>query len=70
MGGAIFIRCFVDKQGIENQRTDKLGNGFSIAPFATVLVRLLQSQGPRQLNLNLNECYIGSVCGQNGFDPI
>lgn len=51
MGGAVFIRCFVDKQGIENQITDKLGNGFSIAPFATVVVRILPSQGPRRAQL-------------------
>lgn len=38
VGGAVFIRCFVDKQGIENQVTEKLGNGFSRAPFATVVV--------------------------------
>ena len=47
----MFIRCFVDKQGIENQITEKLGNGFSRAPFATVVVRNLTSQGPHPVQL-------------------
>ncbi|BBN08192.1 palmitoyltransferase ZDHHC1/11 [Marchantia polymorpha subsp. ruderalis] len=48
VGIAVLVRCFVDKRGIEHQIIDKLGNGFSRAPFATVvaictLVSLLAS---------------------------
>lgn len=38
IGAAVFIRCFVDRRGTENQIVDKLGNGFSTAPFAAVVV--------------------------------
>ncbi|CAM6123807.1 unnamed protein product [Calypogeia fissa] len=48
LGMAVLVRCFVDKRGIERQIVDKLGNGFSRGPFATVvatctLVSLLAS---------------------------
>ncbi|KAL2629679.1 hypothetical protein R1flu_014365 [Riccia fluitans] len=48
VGIAVLVRSFVDKRGIEHQIVDKLGNGFSRAPFATVvaictLVSLLAS---------------------------
>lgn len=43
VGIAVLVRCFVDKRGIEHQIIDKLGNGFSRAPFATVVVSFSQS---------------------------
>ena len=39
VGGAVFIRCFVDRHHIGEQVMDKLGNGFTRAPFAAVVVR-------------------------------
>ena len=38
IGAAVFIRCFVDRSGTEDQIVNKLGNGFSTAPFASVVV--------------------------------
>lgn len=38
VGIAVFVRCFVNKKKIEAEIVDKLGNGFSQAPFATVVV--------------------------------
>lgn len=48
IGIAVLVRCFVDKRGMDRQIVEKLGNGFSRAPFATVvalctLVSLLAS---------------------------
>ncbi|XP_042495929.1 probable protein S-acyltransferase 19 [Macadamia integrifolia] len=37
VGIAVFVRCFVDKGNMENQIIDRLGNGFSRAPFAAVV---------------------------------
>ncbi|CAM8986456.1 unnamed protein product [Rhodiola kirilowii] len=37
VGIAIFVRCFVDKKGMEAEIIDKLGNGFSRAPYASVV---------------------------------
>ncbi|KAK1278428.1 putative S-acyltransferase [Acorus gramineus] len=37
VGVAVLVRCFVDKNGTEELITDKLGNVFSRAPFATVV---------------------------------
>ncbi|URE33306.1 DHHC palmitoyltransferase [Musa troglodytarum] len=37
VGIAVLILCFVDKKNMENNIEDKLGNGFSRAPFATVV---------------------------------
>ncbi|KAL5987386.1 hypothetical protein ACLOJK_038552 [Asimina triloba] len=37
VGTTVFVRCFVDRKGTEEQITDKLGEGFSRAPFATVV---------------------------------
>ncbi|KAK9156246.1 hypothetical protein Sjap_003726 [Stephania japonica] len=37
IGIAVLVRCFVDKKDMENQIVDRLGNGFSRAPFATVV---------------------------------
>lgn len=34
------VLCFVDKKGTETNIIDKLGNGFSRAPFATVVVNV------------------------------
>ncbi|XP_010914208.1 probable protein S-acyltransferase 19 [Elaeis guineensis] len=37
VGIAVLILCFVDKKGTDNSIKEKLGNGFSRAPFATVV---------------------------------
>jgi hypothetical protein len=37
VGIAVFVRCFVDKKGTENQIAQKLGVGFSRPPFAIVV---------------------------------
>ncbi|CAN6463971.1 unnamed protein product [Victoria cruziana] len=37
VGIAVLVRCFIDKKETENQIIDRLGNGFSRAPFATVV---------------------------------
>nr|XP_043615551.1 protein S-acyltransferase 21-like [Erigeron canadensis] len=37
VGIAVLVRCFVDKKATENQITDRLGDGFSRPPFATVV---------------------------------
>lgn len=38
VGIAVLVRCFADKRGTENQIAEKLGVGFSQAPFATIVV--------------------------------
>lgn len=38
VGVAVLVRCFVDKKGTENHITERLGVGFSLPPFATVVV--------------------------------
>ncbi|CAI9090175.1 OLC1v1024896C2 [Oldenlandia corymbosa var. corymbosa] len=37
VGIAVFVRCFVNKKNMEAEIVDRLGNGFSLAPFATVV---------------------------------
>lgn len=37
VGLAVFVRCFVDRKSMEALIVDRLGNGFSRAPFATVV---------------------------------
>uniref|UniRef100_A0A1D1YSQ8 S-acyltransferase n=1 Tax=Anthurium amnicola TaxID=1678845 RepID=A0A1D1YSQ8_9ARAE len=37
VGIAVLVLCFVDKRGTENNIIEKLGNGFSRAPFAAVV---------------------------------
>ncbi|KAH7832836.1 hypothetical protein Vadar_000442 [Vaccinium darrowii] len=37
VGIAVFVRCFVNKRSMEADIVDRLGNGFSRAPFATVV---------------------------------
>nr|CAD1820553.1 unnamed protein product [Ananas comosus var. bracteatus] len=39
VGIAVIVLCFVDKKAMESTIEDKLGNGFSRAPFATVVNR-------------------------------
>ncbi|XP_058072089.1 probable protein S-acyltransferase 19 [Magnolia sinica] len=38
VGIAVLVRCFVNRKGTEDQIIERLGNGFSRAPFATVVV--------------------------------
>ncbi|KAG5606364.1 hypothetical protein H5410_027856, partial [Solanum commersonii] len=37
VGIAVLARCFVNKKNMEAEIVDRLGNGFSLAPFATVV---------------------------------
>ncbi|KAL6983187.1 putative protein S-acyltransferase 19 [Sarracenia purpurea var. burkii] len=37
VGVAVLVRCFVNKKSMEAEIVDRLGNGFSRAPFATVV---------------------------------
>ncbi|CAK9153217.1 unnamed protein product [Ilex paraguariensis] len=37
VGIAVLVRCFTDRKATENQITDRLGEGFSRPPFATVV---------------------------------
>ncbi|KAJ8564380.1 hypothetical protein K7X08_000840 [Anisodus acutangulus] len=37
VGIAVLVRCFVNKKNFEAEIVDRLGNGFSVAPFATVV---------------------------------
>ncbi|KAM7256094.1 hypothetical protein ACFE04_011835 [Oxalis oulophora] len=37
VGIAVLVRCFVNKSSMETEIVDRLGNGFSRAPFATVV---------------------------------
>ncbi|KAI3757348.1 hypothetical protein L6452_04884 [Arctium lappa] len=37
VGIAVLVRCFVDRKATENQIADRLGDGFSRPPFATVV---------------------------------
>ncbi|XP_076947900.1 protein S-acyltransferase 21-like [Bidens hawaiensis] len=37
IGIAVLVRCFVDKKATESQIADRLGDGFSRPPFATVV---------------------------------
>lgn len=38
VGIGVLVRCFVHKSHMEAEIVDRLGNGFSRAPFATVVV--------------------------------
>lgn len=38
VGIMVLVRCFADKKATENQITERLGDGFSRPPFATVVV--------------------------------
>ncbi|KAG0593250.1 hypothetical protein KC19_1G315600 [Ceratodon purpureus] len=38
IGAAVFIRCFVDRRGTLDQIYSKLGNGFSMFPFACIVL--------------------------------
>lgn len=38
VGIAVLVRCFVDRRAIESEIVDRLGDGFSRPPFATVVV--------------------------------
>lgn len=38
VGIAVLVRCFVDRKATENAIIDRLGDGFSRPPFATVVV--------------------------------
>lgn len=44
VGIAVLVLCFVDKKGTESNIVEKLGNGFSRAPFAAVVVCLLKEK--------------------------
>ncbi|KAL5780892.1 hypothetical protein ACOSQ2_011629 [Xanthoceras sorbifolium] len=37
VGVAVLVRCFVDKKGTEDHITERLGVGFTLPPFATVV---------------------------------
>lgn len=37
VGVAVFVRCFVNRKSMEADIVDRLGNGFSLAPFAAVV---------------------------------
>ena len=39
VGIAVFVRCFVNNQSMKIEIIETLGNGFSVAPFATVVVQ-------------------------------
>lgn len=38
VGISVLVRCFTNKHQMEAEIIDRLGNGFSRAPFATVVV--------------------------------
>lgn len=38
VGVFVLVRCFVDRKATENAIVDRLGDGFSRPPFATVVV--------------------------------
>lgn len=38
VGIAVLVRCFADRRATENHIKDRLGDGFSLPPFATVVV--------------------------------
>lgn len=40
VGIAVLVRCFVNKKSMDAEVVDTLGNGFSRAPFATVVVHI------------------------------
>lgn len=40
VGIAVLVRCFVNKKSMDAEIVETLGNGFSRAPFATVVVHM------------------------------
>lgn len=38
VGITVMVRCFANRRGIETEIVDRLGDGFSQPPFATVVV--------------------------------
>ena len=41
VGIAVLVLCFVNKKSMEAEIIDRLGNGFTRPPFATVVVCML-----------------------------
>lgn len=41
VGIAVLVRCFVNKKSMEAEIIDRLGNGFTRPPFATVVVHMI-----------------------------
>lgn len=58
IGIAVLVRCFVDRKAVEHQITERLGDGFSRPPFASVVVYLLDSL---LAELSLSVCAHASV---------
>lgn len=44
VGIAVLVRCFVNKKSMETEIIDRLGDGFSRAPFATVVVHIVRDK--------------------------
>lgn len=42
VGIAVLVLCFVNKKSMEAEIIDRLGNGFTRPPFATVVVLMIQ----------------------------
>lgn len=59
IGIAVLVRCFVDRKAVEHQITERLGDGFSRPPFASVVVYLLDSL---LAELSLCVCACARVC--------
>lgn len=51
VGIAVFVRCFVHKKSMEADIVDRLGNGFSLAPFASVVVCFMSNGLFMQMDL-------------------
>lgn len=52
VGTAVLVRCFVNKKSMETEIIDRLGNGFTRPPFATVVVHSYQTcYGPNIIYL-------------------
>lgn len=51
VGIAVFVRCFVDKKGMNQLIAEKLGVGFSQIPFAIVVVGCC-----------LLQCFVTLIC--------
>jgi len=52
VGTAVLVRCFVNKKSMETEIIDRLGNGFTRPPFATVVVLSYQTcYGPNLIYL-------------------
>lgn len=61
-GVAVLVRCFVNKKNMEAEIVDRLGNGFSRAPFATVVVISISHM------VSLTPCTVVEL--QNGNYPV